>query len=190
MKIGDRDTPGTRIYAEREFREDCPGAGGHRGRRRRHQPPVLLVHDQLRHPLESRPAGTAHGPHPPLRPGEGLPHLQLRLDQHPRGPRAAEALRAAPGDRGRPRPAPHGQGVQRPGRRLPGEPAGKDAPRHVRAQPDGRRHQEAHRREGRYRALPADHRLDPGRSGQARTEPLGHRSASRPRPASAAWCPR
>ena len=23
MKIGDRDTPGTRIYAEREFREDC-----------------------------------------------------------------------------------------------------------------------------------------------------------------------
>jgi superfamily II DNA/RNA helicase len=22
-KIGDRDTPGTRIYAEREFREDC-----------------------------------------------------------------------------------------------------------------------------------------------------------------------
>src|SRR5208283_5364203 len=23
MKIGDRDTPGTRIYAEREFKEDC-----------------------------------------------------------------------------------------------------------------------------------------------------------------------
>jgi superfamily II DNA/RNA helicase len=23
MTIGDRDTPGTRIYAEREFREDC-----------------------------------------------------------------------------------------------------------------------------------------------------------------------
>lgn len=23
MKIGDRDTPGTRIYAEREFRESC-----------------------------------------------------------------------------------------------------------------------------------------------------------------------
>lgn len=23
MKIGDRDTPGTRIYAEREFREEC-----------------------------------------------------------------------------------------------------------------------------------------------------------------------
>ena len=23
MKIGDRDTPGTRIYSEREFREDC-----------------------------------------------------------------------------------------------------------------------------------------------------------------------
>ena len=23
MKIGDRDTPNTRIYSEREFREDC-----------------------------------------------------------------------------------------------------------------------------------------------------------------------
>ncbi len=23
MKIGDRDTPGSRIYAEREFRESC-----------------------------------------------------------------------------------------------------------------------------------------------------------------------
>ena len=43
MKIGDRDTPGTRIYAEREFREDCPGARRDRGRGRRHQPPVLLA---------------------------------------------------------------------------------------------------------------------------------------------------
>ena len=45
MKIGDRDTPGTRIYAEREFRESCPGSGGNRGGGRRHQPSVLLVHD-------------------------------------------------------------------------------------------------------------------------------------------------
>ena len=91
MKIGDRDTPGTRIYAEREFREDCPGAGRHRGRRRGHQPPVLLVHDQLRHPLEPGPPRAAHGPHPPLRPGARLPHLQLRRREHPRGPRACRS---------------------------------------------------------------------------------------------------
>ena len=91
MKIGDRDTPGTRIYAEREFREDGPGPRRHRGGRRRHQPPVLLVHDQLRHPLEPGPPGAAHGPHPPLRPGARLPHLQLRRREHARGPRACRS---------------------------------------------------------------------------------------------------
>ena len=50
MKIGDRDTPGTRIYAEREFREIVPGARRDRSRRRRHQPSILLVDGQLRHP--------------------------------------------------------------------------------------------------------------------------------------------
>ena len=35
MKIGDRDTPGTRIYAEREFKEIGPGSGGDRGGGRR-----------------------------------------------------------------------------------------------------------------------------------------------------------
>ena len=53
MKIGDRDTPGTRIYAEREFRENCQVLGCHGSGRRRHQSSILLVHDQLRHPLES-----------------------------------------------------------------------------------------------------------------------------------------
>ena len=33
MKIGDRDTPGTRIYAEREFQEAGPGPGRDRGGR-------------------------------------------------------------------------------------------------------------------------------------------------------------
>ena len=98
MKIGDRDTPGSRIYAEREFREECPGPGRHGGRRRRHQPPVLLADDQLRHPLEPGPPGAADRPHPPLRPGAGLPDLQLRRPEHPRGPRPAEAARAAAGD--------------------------------------------------------------------------------------------
>jgi hypothetical protein len=55
-----------------------PGARRHRSGGRRHQPSVLLVDDQLRHPVEPRAPRTAHGPHPPLRPAEGLPHLQLR----------------------------------------------------------------------------------------------------------------
>ena len=129
MKIGDRDTPGTRIYAEREFREDCPGPGRHRGRRRRHQPPVLLADDQLRHPVEPGPARAADGPHPPLRPGARLPHLQLRRGEHARGPRAGEAPRPARGD---PERAGHRQGVRRRRRDLPVEPAGEAVPRHVR----------------------------------------------------------
>ncbi len=60
-----------------------PGPGRHRGGRRRHQPPVLLVDGQLRHPVEPRPARTADGPHPPLRPGAGLPDLQLRRARTP-----------------------------------------------------------------------------------------------------------
>ena len=46
MKIGDRDTPGSRIYAEREFR-DRPNTRSHGSSRRRHQPPILLADDQL-----------------------------------------------------------------------------------------------------------------------------------------------
>ena len=47
-----------------------PGPGRHRGRRRRHQPAILLADDQLRHSLEPRPPGAARRPHPPLRPGD------------------------------------------------------------------------------------------------------------------------
>ncbi len=72
-----------------------PGPGRHRGRRRGHQPAVLLADDQLRHPLEPRPPRTAGRPHPPLRPGARLPHLQLRGAEHPRRPRAAKAARPA-----------------------------------------------------------------------------------------------
>ncbi len=57
MKPGSRDEPGTRLYAEQQFREGGdPGARGHRGGGRGHQPPVLPHPLQLRHPLESRTA--------------------------------------------------------------------------------------------------------------------------------------
>ena len=45
MKIGDRDTPGTRIYAERGVPRRGSSPRGDRGGRRRHQPAILLVHD-------------------------------------------------------------------------------------------------------------------------------------------------
>ena len=78
MKIGDRDTPGTRIYCRAGVPRVRPGARRHRGRGRRDQPPVLLPDDQLRHPVEPRPARAAGRPHPPLRPGARLHHFQLR----------------------------------------------------------------------------------------------------------------
>ena len=64
-------------YQERERQVDFfrkPAAGRrrrlsrrHRRRRRRHQSPVLLADGQLRHSLEPRPPGTAHGPHSSIR---------------------------------------------------------------------------------------------------------------------------
>ena len=68
MKPGSREEPGSRLYTEQQFREGAIQvlvATG--GGRRRYQPPVLPHSLQLRHPLESEPARTAHGPHPPLR---------------------------------------------------------------------------------------------------------------------------
>jgi len=89
MKPGSRDNPGTRLYAEQQFREGD-------------QPPVLPHPLQLRHSLEPQPPGTAHGAHPPLRPAEGLPDLQLRRHQHHRGARAPAAVGEAPGNPRRP----------------------------------------------------------------------------------------
>jgi len=60
-----------------------------RGRWRRHQPSGLQHPLQLRYPLEPEPLGAADGTHPPLRSAEGLSDLQLRSDQHHRGPRSA-----------------------------------------------------------------------------------------------------
>ena len=133
MKIGDRDTPGTPHLRRAGVPRGGPGPRRHRGGRRGHQPPVLLVHGQLRHPLEPGAARAAHGPHPPLRPGARLPHLQLRRGEHPRGPRAREAPRTAPRD---PQRAGHRPGLRRGRRGLPREPAGEALPRDVRA-PDG-----------------------------------------------------
>ena len=95
MKIGDRDTPGTRIYAEREFREDAQVLVATEAAGEGINLQFCWLHDQLRHPLEPGAPGAAHGPHPPLRPGAGLPHLQLRRRQHARRPRARQAPRSA-----------------------------------------------------------------------------------------------
>ncbi len=82
MKIGDRDTPGSRICAEKEFRESCPGARRHRGRWRRHQFAILLADGELRHSLEPRSLGTAGRPHSSLRSGKELPHFQFRRAEY------------------------------------------------------------------------------------------------------------
>ena len=176
MKIGDRDTPGTRIYAEREFREDGPGPGRHRGRRRRHQPPVLLVHDQLRHPLEPRPAGAAHGPHPPLRPGEGLPHLQLRLHQHPRRPGPAEALRAHPArSRTTSTRSSTGKVFNVLGDVFPANQLEKMSATCTPTTMTEEAIKERIVEEVDLEPFPRHHRLHPGGAGQAGTEPLRHR---------------
>ena len=69
MKSGSRDEPGTRLYAEQQFREGAiqilvaTEAAGEGINLQCLQHPV-----QLRHPLEPEPPRTADGPHPPLRP--------------------------------------------------------------------------------------------------------------------------
>ena len=124
-----------------------PGPGGHGGGGRGDQPPGLPRPLQLRHPLEPQPAGAADGPHPPLWPARGLPHLQLRGHEHDRRPGAATAPGQAPGD---PRRAGRRRGVQRrrrgaarrarrthPARLLRGE-AGRRRPRRAPARKRGR----------------------------------------------------
>ena len=75
-----------------------PDPRGHRGRGRGHQPAGLQHPLQLRHPLEPQPPRAADGAHPPLRPEEGLPDLQLRRDEHHRGTRSTAPARQATGD--------------------------------------------------------------------------------------------
>ena len=168
MKIGDRDYTGHPHLRRARVPRGCPGSGRHRGRRRRHQPSVLLADDQLRHPLEPGAPGAAHGPHPPLRPGARLPHFQLRRPQHARRPRAREAPRTAPRDSQR---AGHRPGLRRRRRGLSREPAGKAVPRHVRAPNGPEQHRGAHRPRRRPRTFPQDHHLDAGGPGEARAEP-------------------
>ena len=94
-------------------------------------------------------------------------------------------------DRRRPGPAAHRQDLQRLGRHLPCEPTGADGPRHVRPatspKTPSRTASSRMSMSERFRQI-TDSTLEG--LGQAGTEPLGHRSASRPRPANAAWCPR
>ena len=89
MKIGDRDTPGSRIYAEREFRESCQimAATEAAGEGINLQFCWFMINYDI--PWNPGAPGTAHGAHPPLPPGEGLLDPQLRGDEHPRRPRPA-----------------------------------------------------------------------------------------------------
>ena len=130
-----------------------PGPGGDRGRGRGDQPPVLLVHDQLRHPLEPGAARAAHGPHPPLWPDPRLPDFQLRGGEHARGARAAEAPGAPAGNQERAR---HGQSLRRGGRGVPLEPPREALPRDVRPAALRAEHRGADRARDRSGALPRD----------------------------------
>ena len=176
MKIGDRDTPGTRIYAEREFRESCQVlvATEAAGEGINLQFCWLMInYDIPWNPvrLEQR-MGRIHryGQEKDClifnfvttntREGRVLQKLFERIEQIEE----------------RPRSEADGQGLQRARRRLPGQSARKDAARYVRAQPDDRgADQAADRRAGGYRALPEHHEFHAGRTGKARTEPVGHR---------------
>ena len=143
MKIGDRDTPGTRIYAEREFRESAQVlvATEAAGEGINLQFCWLMINYDI--PWNPVRLEQRVGPHPPLRPGARLPHLQLRRQEHPRGPRPAEAARAAQGDSQR---AGHRPGLRRRRRGLPVEPAGKALPRPVRPEDQRARHHRPDRR--------------------------------------------
>ena len=65
--------------------------------RRGHQPPVLLAHGQLRHPVEPRPPRAADGPYPPIRSDPSGHHHQPRRGGNPRGPGDEDAARQAAG---------------------------------------------------------------------------------------------
>ena len=103
MKPGSRDEPGTRLHAEQQFREgavqvlvatEAAGEGINL-----QVCNVLFNYDIPWNPNRPR---AAHGAHPPLRPEEGLPDLQLRRHEHHRGARPAAPARQAAGDSRRP----------------------------------------------------------------------------------------
>ena len=93
MKIGDRDTPGSRIYAEREFHESAQVlvATEAAGEGINLQFCWLMINFDI--PWNPVRAGTARRPHPPLRSGARLPRHQLRRPEHPRRTGSADADR-------------------------------------------------------------------------------------------------
>ena len=98
MKIGDRDSPGTRIYAEREFREDAQVlvATEAAGEGINLQFCWFMVNYDI--PWNPVRLEQRMGRYPSLWPGARLPHFQLRRGEHARGPRACEAPRTSPRD--------------------------------------------------------------------------------------------
>ena len=149
MKIGDRDTPGTRIYAEREFRESCQVlvATEAAGEGINLQFCWLMInYDIPWNPirLEQR-MGRIHryGQEKDClifnfvttntREGRVLEKLFERIEEIEKDSRSQA----------------HGQGFQCSRRSFPGQSTRENAPRHVRAQSDDRRpDQAAHRRAG------------------------------------------
>ena len=187
MKIGDRDTPGSRIYAEREFRESAQVlvATEAAGEGINLQFCWLMInYDIPWNPvrLEQR-VGRIHR--------YGQEHDCLIFNfvaQNTREGRVLqkllERLREIRNELG------HRPGVRRGRRGLPRQPAGEAVPRHVR--PADRRARDQDRIVERRRpdAVPGDHRIRPGGAGQEGTQPLGHRRQDRPRRRSAGSSPR
>ena len=167
MKIGDRDTPGTRIYAERDFRESCQVlvATEAAGEGINLQFCWFMInYDIPWNPvrLEQR-MGRIH------RYGQEKDCLIFNfVATNTREGRVLQKLfERVKRNRGRSRPQAHGQGLQRPGRRFPGQPAGEDDPRHVRPQPDDRgAHQERIVEEVDTERFQQHHQLHPGGPGQ------------------------
>ena len=83
MKIGDRDTPNTRIYAEREFRETCQVlvATEAAGEGINLQFCWFMINYDI--PWNPNRIGAAHGAHPSLWTRARLFNLQFRFHQHP-----------------------------------------------------------------------------------------------------------
>ena len=86
MKIGDRDTLGTRIYAEREFRESSQilVATEAAGEGINLQFCWLMINYDI--PWKSRTLGATYGPYPSIWSGKRLPHYKFRIHKHTRRP--------------------------------------------------------------------------------------------------------